>query len=168
MGGGSSKDGDKIAYLGRDVEDAIQLKVIEQDMLPDESRSILGSNNSEIIHTLVEDIIVTSMEKNVIGFSDRIMEAVRIQRDFNYENIYRHPVLTGYQKYFERILKTLYSYLEDLFDSFGTDGEKYLEENNILSVRFGDYAGKMSRVFIFKRLEGFGNIVIWVYCRNDG
>jgi len=150
---------DKIAYLGRDVEDAIQLKVIEREMLPDASRSVLGSSNSEIINTLVEDIILTSREKGAIGFSDGIMEAIRIQRDFNYENIYRHPVLTGYQKYFERILKTLYSYLEDLFDSFGTDEKRYLEENNVLAVRFGDYVGKMSGFYI-ESDGGFGNIVI--------
>ncbi len=149
---------DKIAYLGRDVEDAIQLKVIDREMLPEESREILGSSNSEIINTLVEDLIMTSRETGKIGFSDRVMEAVRVQRDFNYSRIYNHSVLTGYQKYFERILKTLYGYLDDLFSAFGTDDSRYLEENNLLAVRFGDYVEKMSG--FYREIDGgFENLV---------
>ena len=149
---------DKIAYLGRDVEDAIQLKVIDREMLPDVSRRVLGSSNSEIINTLVEDLIHTSRKAGKIGFSDGIMEAVRILRDFNYKNIYNHPVLTGYQQYFERILNTLFRYLEDLFSAYGTDARRYVKENNLLAVRFGDYVEKMDD-FYTNTDGGYGNLV---------
>ena len=149
---------DKIAYLGRDIEDAIQLKVITREMLPDECRKILGTSNSEIINTLVEDIIKTSRERGTISFSDRIIAAVKVQRDFNYTYIYRNPVLTGYQRYFERILHTLFGYLEEIFTRYGADEEKYRDENNILAVRFGDYVRKMSD-FYESEDNGFDNLV---------
>ncbi len=150
---------DKIAYLGRDIEDAIQLKVITREMLPSVCRKNLGSSNSEIINTLVEDIITASQEKGSISFSDDIFAAVKIQRDFNYAYIYRNPVLTGYQRYFERILYTLFEYLGEIFTLYGTDDEKYKKENNILAVRFGDYVKKMN-LFYEKEDGGFGNLVI--------
>ncbi len=149
---------DKIAYLGRDIEDAIQLKVITREMLPEECRSILGSSNSEIINTLVEDLIKTSRKTGSIGFSDEIIAAVKVQRDFNYRSIYNHPVLTGYQRYFERILHTLFQYLEELFEIYGFDEEKYQRENNLLSVRFGDYVKKMMQ-FYQEQDGGFDNLV---------
>ncbi len=149
---------DKIAYLGRDIEDAIQLKVISRDMLPSECREVLGSSNSEIINTLVEDIIRTSRATGTISFSDRVIEAVKIQRDFNYTHIYHNPVLTGYQRYFERILHTLFQYLEEIFADCGLDEETYRKENNLLAVRFGDYVQKMAP-FYEKEDGGFGNLV---------
>ena len=149
---------DKIAYLGRDVEDAIQLKVISRNMLPEKCRSVLGTSNSEIINTLVDDIIHTSRKTGTIGFSDKIIEAVKIQRDFNYKSIYLNPVLEGYQRYFERILHTLYDYLEEIFERYQGDEGQYREENNILAVRFGDYVHKMTE-FYEKEDGGFDNLV---------
>lgn len=149
---------DKIAYLGRDIEDAIQLNVISRDMLPGICRTILGSNNSEIINTLVENIITTSKRTGAISFSNKIMSAVKVQRDFNYQKIYLNPVLTGYQRYFERIIHTLYGYLDEIFALYGDDEEKYRKENNILAVRFGDYVKKMS-TFYEDEDGGFENLV---------
>lgn len=149
---------DKIAYLGRDIEDAIQLKVITREMLPDECRTTLGASNSEIINSLVEDIIKTSRETGAIGFSDKIIAAVKVQRDFNYQKIYLNPVLTGYQRYFERIIHTLYGYLDEIFALYNDNEEKYRKENNILAVRFGDYVHKMTG-FYEKEDGGFDNLV---------
>ena len=63
--------------------------------------------------------------------------------DFNYSYIYKNKALGDYENYFKRILKTLYKYLEDLFDQYSFQLEKYKKENNFLAVRFGDYVNKM-------------------------
>jgi len=134
---------DKIAYLGRDLEDAVQLRITEWKDIPEESARILGSSNSRIINTLVNDLIKTSMEKGVIGFSNRVFEAFLLQKDFNYRNIYKNPILSDYHDYFERILTTLYNYLDILFSRLGVDLDAYERENNRLARRFGRYIAKM-------------------------
>jgi dGTPase len=80
-------------------------------------------------------------------------------KNFNYEHIYESPVLSGYHVYFERILKTLYEYLEEMFLKYGLDVEAYRSENNRLAGRFGDYISKM-RGFYEGPDKGFHNLVL--------
>jgi dGTPase len=141
---------DKIAYLGRDIEDALQLRIIKQSEIPKKGSSVVGTTNSNIINTLVDDIINTSIKTGEIGFSDKIYEALLILRDFNYKNIYYSPILIGHNKYFERILKLLFNYLNEIFDKYGHDHEAYIEENNLLAVRFSDYLVKMTDFYTNK------------------
>ena len=49
---------DIIAYIGRDIEDAIVVGVIQRKDLPKEITNVLGDNNSIIVDTLIKDIIV--------------------------------------------------------------------------------------------------------------
>ncbi|MFP4363212.1 MAG: deoxyguanosinetriphosphate triphosphohydrolase family protein [Spirochaetia bacterium] len=134
---------DKVAYLGRDLEDAIRLSVIQQDDPPKEAIDVLGKTNSEIIDTLTHDLISCSMKTGKIGFSDQVFEAYLLMKNFNYKNIYISPTLANYHTYFERILKTLYHYLSELFLKNGNDFPKYAEETNRLARRFGAYLQKM-------------------------
>jgi len=134
---------DKVAYLGRDVEDAVQLKLIRKESIPDEVRRILGISNSEIINTLVTDVIAYSKREGAIGFSDTVFQAMRTLKEFNYKNIYLHPLLANYHRYFERTLRVLYTYLVEIFGLYGFDQEKYQTEQNVVAVRYGDYVCKM-------------------------
>ncbi len=134
---------DKVAYLGRDLEDALSLRLIAENEIPRHVTSILGSSNSEIIDTLVNDIIETSTRTGRIGFSDTVYRASVALRDFNYERIYGNPRLAVYHEYFKRILNTLFDYLHSLLDRYGYDPEGYRNEGNTLASRFGDYMSKM-------------------------
>lgn len=138
---------DKIAYLGRDLEDAMQLGMIRPEELPREGRLLLGSSNSEIIDTLVNDLIRTSLERGTVGFSREVYRAFVEVKDFNYRRIYNSPALAGYHQYFERILETLFFYLHDLFERHGPEEHAYLRENNTLAARFGDYVHKMEAFY---------------------
>jgi len=138
---------DKIAYLGRDVEDAIKLKIVHRDAIPEIVKERLGSSNSEIIDALVTDVVKYSSTHDAIGFSDAVFEAVAALKDFNYRTIYKSPLLADYHTYFERILKTIYDYLLNLFQVNHFDSEGYKSERNLLSVRFGDYVQKMRRFY---------------------
>jgi dGTPase len=57
---------DIIAYIGRDFEDAIEVKLIKRNSLPKEISKIIGNSNDKIINTLVMDIINNSYDKNYI------------------------------------------------------------------------------------------------------
>jgi dGTPase len=49
---------DIIGYIGKDIEDAIRLKLIDKKDLPPNTISILGSTNREIVNTIVLDVII--------------------------------------------------------------------------------------------------------------
>lgn len=100
---------DVIAYIGRDVEDAITLKLISRDDLPSEVSSVLGNTNSKIINSLITDIIVNSYDKPYLKISDEIYSALRVLMDFNYQSIYKNPAIKDDDFKVRNMFRTLYS-----------------------------------------------------------
>ena len=139
---------DSIAYLGRDWEDAGRLGILKGKELPDIVRTRLGNNNSEIINTLVNDIIKGADSQEGIGFSDEIFEAVEAFSLFNYQNIYKSDILNGYTRYFTRLIKLIVDYLEELYSSFGLDEKGYLQEHNMLAAGFYNHISGMYRKYM--------------------
>ena len=106
---------DLIGYLGRDIEDAIRLGLIKKEQLPKEITNILGSTNSDIINTIVLDIIANSFDKPYIKLSDKVYNAVKLLKDFNYKYIYAKANTKEDLIYYEKIFRTLFDkYLNDL------------------------------------------------------
>ena len=79
---------DVIAYIGKDIEDAIRLKKINVSDLPDNITKTFGTSNSEIVNTIVIDIIKNSINKNYITMSEHIYNTLQELIEFNYKNIY--------------------------------------------------------------------------------
>lgn len=152
---------DKIAYLGRDLEDAIRLRIVHVGDIPEVGRERLGTTNSEIIDTLVHNVIDVSMKSGRLGFSDEVYQAFLEMKEFNYQHIYASKELASYHSAFERVLTTLYTYLSDLFDQFGFDAERYRNERNSLAVRFGEYALDMRRYY--EEVDGSLSEVVFDY-----
>lgn len=79
---------DIIAYIGRDIEDALRLDVIKKEQIPSSIINVLGSTNRDIINTIVLDIINNSLNKSYISMSKTVFNAIKELKDFNYKNIY--------------------------------------------------------------------------------
>lgn len=79
---------DIIAYIGRDIEDAIIVGVIKREDVPEEIRNVLGSTNREIVNTLIMDIIQNSIDKPYLKFSDNIFKNLMELKAWNSKNIY--------------------------------------------------------------------------------
>lgn len=79
---------DLIGYIGRDIEDAIRIGVINESDVPKNIKDVLGNNNKEIINTIILDIINNSYDKPYIMLSDKIYNALVELKDYNYKNIY--------------------------------------------------------------------------------
>lgn len=152
---------DSIAYLGRDFEDASRLGIVRAEELPEIVKERLGETNSQIITSLVNDLIKGAGEENGIGFSDHIFEAVKAFSDFNYEHIYRSNILNGYNRYFSRLLTLIVDYLEDLYSSFGLEEKGYMDERNMLSAGFYCHIKEMYPVYMEK--EGSDKRMIMDY-----
>lgn len=86
---------DTIAYIGKDIEDAIILGLITRDDLPETPSRLLGVTNGTIVYNLVTDLIENSASEDtsnpVIGFSKDVSDALYELKAFNYKNIYLAP-----------------------------------------------------------------------------
>ena len=54
---------DILAYIGRDIEDAIKVGVITRKDIPAKVTKLLGNTNSSIVDTLIKDVIINSYDK---------------------------------------------------------------------------------------------------------
>lgn len=138
---------DKIAYLGRDIEDAIIAKLIKKEDVPLDIRSELGSSNGEIIDTLVDDLINYSMSRNSIGFSEETHQIILSLKKFNYEKIYQHIKIEEYKMMGQEIIKNLFYHFLWLYNKKGFDSEKYISCNLSVDKAFGLYMDKMSSYY---------------------
>ncbi len=81
---------DTISYIGRDIEDAIRLGLIDRGDLPEGCKRVLGDTNGTIVYTLVEDLVANSLDKPSVCFSSDVGEALRDLKNFNEERIYKN------------------------------------------------------------------------------
>jgi len=106
---------DTISYIGRDIEDAIRLKLIHRSDLPQESVSLLGDTNGTIVFNLVTDIICSSRGKPYLAFSPEVSEALKHLKSFNYEHIYMNSRIKKHTRRIKKLFELLFEiYLEDL------------------------------------------------------
>lgn len=106
---------DRIAYVGRDVEDA-KLVLRPRPKLPISITRVLGTNNRSIINELVTDLINESNknpEEGKIGFSDKVFPALRELYDYNMMNIYKHPKVSEYANKANAIMKQIFEHAKD-------------------------------------------------------
>ena len=82
---------DVIAYVGRDIEDAIKLKLIDRRDIPRPITLVIGDTNRDIINTLILDLVNNSFDKDSLCFSENIFEALEQLKEWNNENIYSNP-----------------------------------------------------------------------------
>lgn len=112
---------DIIGYIGKDVDDAMRLGVVNKNDIPLSITSVLGSDNRSIVNTIVLDIIENSIGKNYITMSDKVYKALNELISFNYENIYykanTKEQINKYEDMFNKLFDLYIKHLEEkLFD----------------------------------------------------
>lgn len=106
---------DVIGYIGRDIEDAIQVGVIKREDIPKNIREVLGVNNKEIVNKIIQDIIENSFGKPYIKMSDKVYKALTDLKNFNYKNIYSRANTKEQLEAYKEAMNYLYQkYLDDV------------------------------------------------------
>lgn len=127
---------DRIAYVGRDIEDATRSGLLSFEELPSDLRTTLGNNNSEIVNTLVKDIIENSVDSDAIAMSKEIGEALQSLIFINVERIYKAPRVKRYENQVRNVLEGLFEY----YLQCAEQGEPNSKE--MPSVAFWDYMNR--------------------------
>lgn len=106
---------DIIGYIGRDIEDAINLGLFHREDIPKEISDVLGNNNKDIVNTIVTDIIDQSFDKPYIKLSEKVYQALFALKKFNSENIYQKSLSAEEIEYYRVGMNKIYhSYLNDI------------------------------------------------------
>jgi len=112
------KFADTIAYIGRDIQDAKEVGLIQDYAeIPKGIRKTLGTTNQSIVNTLIHDLLDNSdtEKEGFISYSSVVEEALIDLRSFSERHIYSNPKLTAEQDKIRVMYQTLFSrYLEDV------------------------------------------------------
>ena len=159
---------DVIAYIGRDIEDAVRIGIISKNDIPESITSVLGDNTSSITNTLVLDIINNSTGKNYIKMSKKVYEALNELKDFNYKNIYykanTKEELANYEKMFRELFDFYLNCLNnnidsDIYQIFLNDMcDEYKQSNTNERIVIDYLAGMTDNYFLRKYKENIEDV----------
>jgi dGTPase len=115
---------DRIAYLGRDLEDAIKAGIIKKGDIPGDIVKQLGADNGKIIGSFVNDTIASSLGKDAISMSKEVFTYMNMLKEFNYRYIYLHPDVDRKTRKADSIIELLFIEFEKILDlsKRGNDG----------------------------------------------
>ncbi len=128
---------DIIAYIGRDIEDAIIVGAIKRSDIPYYITRVLGNTNSKIVDTLVKDIIINSQEKRHIELSKEVFEALMELKHWNSKNIYESEKTTVNNN----VLENLFN---NLFDAYF---EKISNINYLTKIEIDEHTNHSDKIF---------------------
>lgn len=151
---------DTMSYVGRDIEDAVNLGILKREEVPE---SCLGKYNQEILKVLAVDIIENSYDKEYIAISEKVYDSLRALREFNFKHIYIHPRLKIESAKIKQSYRIL---LEWLIKDLEREGEKsylwthylhkrssaYLKQTTPIQMVI-DYISGMTDNFFVRTLE---------------
>lgn len=152
------KIADKISYIGRDIEDAITLGLLDEHL--EELYSLIGVrdvtiNNTVIINNLIYDLCKNSSPANGLCFSNSSLEIMNKIKDFNYKYIYFNDILKPSDNYFEVVIYQIYNTLKNLYN--GNDAysvfDKYKKFYPNLLNSFSDWLNNFSTLSDRKKLK---------------
>ncbi len=116
---------DLIAYLGRDIDDAIRVHLVSREDLPKSITEVLGNNTKDIVNACVTDIIENSYDKNYIKLSDKVYNAIEELKKFNYKYIYSNSESS-------KTSNELKEKFNKLFDTYLLDIKNFNESSPII------------------------------------
>ncbi|BBO67164.1 deoxyguanosinetriphosphate triphosphohydrolase-like protein [Desulfosarcina alkanivorans] len=150
---------DTIAYIGRDLEDAIRLGILDRGDIPPSIVRILGNTNGTIVYRLVTDVIQNSHDNQFVAFSPEISDALKVLKKFNLERIYMNPRSKIHSATIRRLFTMLFEMrleeLEtgdrgsDIFTRFLADmSESYMADHSPPEIVRDYIAGMTDRYFL--------------------
>jgi len=110
---------DRIAYLGRDLEDALKAGIVKKAEVPVAIVKDLGVENGRIIGCFVHDTIANSMDKDSIEMSGEVFALMKLLKEFNYERIYQNPEVMRKSGKAGSIIELLFHELDKIFTASG-------------------------------------------------
>jgi len=166
---------DKISYLGRDIEDAMRLGIINKNNISKEVLDILGvtfnklkdSINSLIIDKLIKDAIDYSIKNHKIGISNEAHKMMKIIKEFNYNTIYNSKILIDYAYYVSKVISIIFGELYNLFNKYKFDHTKYKSDFIDAYNDFANYLSSYKDYYIKNNVDEYTIITDYISGMTD-
>lgn len=179
------KIADKIAYLGRDIEDAFTIGLFSREdfytlvcniapEFPSDFSKYLDIdlrdlNNANLIHRFILDLLENSSLERGLAFSSNFNALMINLRSLSNKLIYKHKRLKYFVGYAKLILSSIFNELESYYDS--ENPENFLERLKHLQNfaprlyhEFLDWSIKYTSIDTEgKKQRGYNNIVVYDY-----
>ncbi len=166
------KIADKIAYLGRDIEDAMRLNFISNHDIR-KLRQIAKKygetavNTTVIIHDFIISICENSTPDTGIRLNDEYNEMLNEIKKYNTDYIYKNKKFNVYRKYASLIIRSIYDTLINAYDSDNKKTIRNLKKMkdfyNILIEDFLDHLSKYTsfEIDVKRDIRGYSNEKIY-------
>ena len=155
------KVADKISYLGRDIEDAITIGILDENL--EELSQILKSkqviNNTIIINHLVQDLCTNSSPESGLCFSEETFNLVKEIKAFNYKNIYLSERIKPGRRYFNLVINEIFNTLKSAYDGKNTIA-KFEKLKKVYPTVFEGFEQWLSNYWNLQRNNTFQNDII--------
>lgn len=158
---------DKIAYLGRDIEDAMEAKLIKPTDIPDKIIKKLGDTNGKMIDSFINDIITESCETDQIQFSEDMYKIYKEFKDFLYDKLIGSTRLQEYRVMGKDIVISIFEYLLNLYGSLGDEYEEYIRRGRSLDALFGRYLERMRIFYEIEKAPPYKKVLDYVAGMTD-
>ena len=152
---------DKIAYVGRDIEDAIRLKFLTRENIGvhTEMARVYNKNainTTVIIHNMIYDVCRNSSPDTGVRLSEEFSQQLNEIKQFNTDHIYRNNRLVPFTEYARVVITQLFEVLLDAYRGEETIAElrKRAEVYPELMNAFADWLSK----FCEPQLNLFENV----------
>ena len=128
---------DKVAYIGRDLEDALTLGLVKEADIPANVRNVLKiadirTCNGSVISALIHEVYANSVEQDAIQIGEEVHAALNDLYAFNMDRIYRSEIATKGASEIKVAMRAMFEYvLCMLIDAennprrIGTNSNKY-------------------------------------------
>ncbi len=130
---------DKIAYLGRDIEDAITAGYLSgaakgelQEMA--RARDDKTINTTVIMHNMILDLCENSSPEQGLCLSGPMSQLLNDIKAFNYKYIYGNPRLEPFRRYADLVLREIFDELHSYYD--GPDTLRFMAGKSFGRRRF--------------------------------
>lgn len=152
------KISDKIAYLGRDIEDASNYKFFDRDdwmTLKQLAQEVMKQkvkfkdiNTSSLIHEFITNLCMNSTPDKGLGFSKEYYEMMNKIKKFNFEKIYSNKRFVPFMDYARLVINTIFDFLLGYYSDYNTIHKltKYSRFYPTLTRDFSDWLIKYSNI----------------------
>lgn len=128
---------DRIAYVCHDMEDACDVGIVTDEMLPPVVLQRCGNGRSERLRSFIGGVVEAVSLTGEIGMSEPMAEALAEFRAFNYERIYMRPASVEQSRSVIRVLQALVEHYADRPDSLHDSQSPCADRGRSVDIRPG-------------------------------
>lgn len=140
---------DKIAYLGRDIEDALSLGFLSEDSMT-ELQKVAGIEKNEVVNTstitsnMILDVCETSSPEKGICLSEEMSDKLNKIKQFNGKYIYQNDRFSAFNKYAALVIGELFETLYSCYNK-GDVAEGLQKKKNVCPMLIGEFCDYLAK-----------------------